>query len=102
MAPAQDLNRLLLTATLHELEPMRFTPAGVPALNLKLEHASSVEEAGQMRQVQFVVKAVALGAMAERLATQSIGSQWRFGGFLAAPRHGKHVVFHIQDFSPIA
>jgi primosomal replication protein N len=94
-----DANRLLLTAAIHEIEPLRFTPAGVPALNLKLEHASSVEEAGQARQVQFVMKAVALGALAERLGAQAIGSRWDFSGFLATPRLGKHVVFHIQDFS---
>lgn len=77
---------------------MRYTPAGIPALNLKLEHVSSVEEAGQTRLVKAAMKAVALGGNAERLAHQAIGSSWRFTGFLATPRNGKHVVFHIQDF----
>ena len=77
---------------------MRYTPAGVPALNLKLEHSSSVMEAGQERQVKAAMKAVALGSMAERLARQASGSVWKFSGFLATPRNGKHVVFHIQDF----
>jgi primosomal replication protein N len=44
------------------------------------------------------MKAVAFGAMAERLVKQVIGSAWRFNGFLATPRNGKHVVFHIQEF----
>jgi primosomal replication protein N len=44
------------------------------------------------------MKAVAFGAMAERLVKQAIGSAWRFNGFLATPRNGKHVVFHIQEF----
>jgi primosomal replication protein N len=44
------------------------------------------------------MKAVALGSNAERLAHQAIGSSWRFTGFVATPRNGKHVVFHIQDF----
>jgi len=91
-------NRLVLTACIIELEALRFTPAGVPALNLKLEHASSVDEAGQSREVKAAVKAVALGAMAERLARQATGSIWRFSGFLANPRNGKHPVFHIQEF----
>ena len=77
---------------------MRYTPAGLPALNLRLEHASEILEAGQMRQVKLVVKAVAFGAMAERLVKQAIGSRWRFNGFLATPRNGKSVVFHIQEF----
>jgi len=29
---------------------------------------------------------------------QAIGSSYRFSGFLAAPRHGKHPVLHIQSF----
>ena len=77
---------------------MRYTPAGLPALNLRLEHASEILEAGQVRQVKLVVKAVAFGAMAERLVKQAIGSRWRFNGFLATPRNGKSVVFHIQEF----
>jgi primosomal replication protein N len=93
-------NRLILTASVVERDALRYTPAGVPALNLKLEHASSVQEAGQMRQVKAAVKAVALGANAERLATQVAGSVWRFTGFLATPRNGKHVVFHVQEFLP--
>jgi len=36
--------------------------------------------------------------IAERLATQSMGSLWRFQGFLATPGNGKHPVLHIQDF----
>ena len=43
------------------------------------------------------MKAVAFGAMAERLARQNIGSLWTFTGFLATPRNGKNAVLHIQD-----
>ena len=91
-------NCLILTACVAELEALRYTPAGVPALNMRLEHSSSVKEAGQERQIKAAMKAVALGAMAERLAKQATGSVWRFSGFLATPRNGKHVVFHIQEF----
>ena len=77
---------------------MRYTPAGVPALNLRLENESQVEEAGSQRTVKVVVKAVAFGTLAERLAKQAIGSVWKFSGFLANARQGKSLVFHIQDF----
>ena len=76
---------------------MRFTPAGVPAIELRLEHGSQQMEAGRMREVKAVLKAVAFGAMAERLARQPIGSLWRFTGVLATPRNGKHPVLHVQD-----
>ncbi len=91
-------NHLILTASIAERDAMRYTPAGIPALSLKLEHASSVQEAGQDRQVKAAMKAVALGSLAERLASQAIGTVWRFTGFLATPRNGKYVVFHIQEF----
>ena len=92
------VNQLVLTACIAELDALRYTPAGLPALNLRLEHESDVQEAGQTRQVKAVMKAVAFGAIAERLVKQAIGSAWRFNGFLATPRNGKHVVFHIQEF----
>ena len=95
------MNQLVLTACIAEAQALRYTPAGLPALNLTLEHESGIEEAGQVRQVKTVVRAVAFGALAERTARQSIGSVWRFTGFLASPRGGKSVVFHIQELQPI-
>jgi len=92
-------NLLVLSACIAEVEALRYTPAGLPALNLRLEHESEVVEAGQPRQVKAAVKAVAFGALAERLAKQAIGSDWKFSGFVANPRNGKHTVFHIQEFS---
>lgn len=94
-------NQLVLTATVVELGAPRYTPAGLPALDLRLEHESLLQEAGQDRQVKASVKAVAFGAQAERLARQAIGSSWRFQGFVATPRNGKTLVFHIQEFSQI-
>jgi len=91
-------NQLILAACITELDALRYTPAGLPALNMRLEHESDIQEAGQTRQVKAAVKAVAFGAMAERLVKQAIGSAWKFSGFLATPRNGKHVVFHIQEF----
>ena len=76
-------NLLVLGAGIAELEALRYTPAGIPALNLKLEHESEAQEAGQTRQVKATLKSVALGAVAERLVKQVIGSHWQFQGFLA-------------------
>ena len=90
-------NHVVLTASIAEAQPLRFTPAGIPAIELRLEHGSQQVEAGQMREAKLLIKAQAFGAMAERLARQPIGSQWRFSGFLAAARNSKTVVFHIQD-----
>ena len=80
---AAAVNSLVLTACVAELGTLRFTPAGLPAID---------------RQIKAALKAVAFGAVAERLARQALGSLWRFQGFLATPGNGKHPVLHIQDF----
>ncbi|MDD0815530.1 primosomal replication protein N [Curvibacter sp. HBC28] len=92
------MNHVVLTAVIVEAKPLRFTPAGLPALDVRLEAESQVQEAGQKRQVQVAIRAIALGAQAERLARQSLGSVLKFTGFLATPRNVKTVVFHIQEF----
>lgn len=81
---------------------MRYTPAGLPALDLRLEHTSQIEEAGQPRDVKANLKTVALGSVAERLVQQPLGSEWQFTGFLASPRNSKNVVLHIQNFQSIS
>jgi primosomal replication protein N len=93
-----QVNSIVIGACIAEVEPMRYTPAGVPALNFLLEHESQVLEIGVSRTVKVVVKAVAFGAIAERLAKQALGSVWKFSGFLANARQGKTVVFHVQEF----
>jgi primosomal replication protein N len=92
------VNRTELSACIAEQTALRYTPAGLPALDLILEHASDVEEAGQIRKVQLKLRALAIGPLAERLVKQAVGSVWTFKGFLATPRQGKSVVLHIQEF----
>jgi primosomal replication protein N len=92
------VNQLALTARIVEMGAPRHTPAGLPALDLRLEHESLIHEAGQPRQVKAALKAVALGVLAERLGAAALGSGGRFTGFLASPRNARSVVFHIQDF----
>ena len=87
-----------MIACIAELSALRYTPAGLPALDVMLEHSSQQTEAGHPRQVNLKIRALALGTQAERLSRLAIGSQWRFQGFLATPRQGRSVVLHIQEF----
>jgi len=95
------VNQLVLSAQIAEASALRYTPAGLPAFDCRLEHESQMQEAGQARQVKVAIKAVAFGSVAETLVRQPIGSNWRFTGFLATPRNGKHPVLHIQSFVQI-
>jgi primosomal replication protein N len=92
------VNQLVLSASIAQASALRYTPAGLPALDFSLEHESEITEAGQVRQVKAAIKAVAFGSVAESLGKQALGSSWKFTGFLANPRNGKHPVLHIQSF----
>ena len=93
------MNQLVLTACLVEVSPLRYTPAGLPALNFSLESDTEVQEMGTKRQVKVSLKALAIGHLAESIGKQTLGSVWKFTGFLGAARQGKNVVFHIQEFN---
>lgn len=94
------MNQFRLSARITEMGAVRHTPAGLPALDVRLEHESRLEECGSPRQVHLVLRAIALGAMAEALARQPVGAAGGFIGFMASPRNARSVVFHIQDFQP--
>jgi primosomal replication protein N len=72
-------------------------------LNFSLESDTEVQEMGaQMgtkRQVKVSLKALAIGHLAESIGKQTLGSVWKFTGYLGAARQGKNVVFHIQEFN---
>jgi primosomal replication protein N len=95
------LNQVNLTACIAEASPLRYTPAGIPALNLVLEHESEVVEAGVTRQVKLTVRAVAFGALAETSAKAELGRPQLFTGFLINARTSKSIVFHIQAVTPV-
>ena len=95
------MNQVDLTAGIAELSPLRYTPAGIPAINFILEHESEVLEAGVQRQVKLTVKAVAFGTLAEQAVKLPLAKSFRFTGFLTNARISKGVVFHIQALHPI-
>lgn len=94
------MNRLVLTARLEERGSVRYTPAGLPALDLSLAHASEVSHENQVRQVSLQVKALAIGTLVESLERMALGSSARFAGFLAPARNGRGLLFHITELAP--
>jgi primosomal replication protein N len=93
------VNQVQLSAVVVQVQSLRYTPAGVPALNIVLEHESQVLELDMPRLVKLQLRAVAFGAQAQTLSRQGLDSACEFHGFLTNARNGKGVVFHIQDFS---
>ena len=91
------MNRLHLTAQLIERGILRYTPAGLPALDLSLKHESQVTQDGQPRKVWFEIKARALGEITAQVAGLQLGSTHSFAGFLSAQRNGRGIVFHVTE-----
>lgn len=89
------MNQLILQAQLLELGLVRYTPAGLMALDLSLKHESQVQEAGKPRRVSMEIKAVAIGETAKRLQALGIGGQALFSGFLSNQRNGRGTIFHV-------
>lgn len=91
------MNRLVLQAQLLERGATRYTPAGLPALDLSLKHESQVTQDGAPRRVSFEIKARAIGRITEAVGRLEIGSQCGFAGFLGSQRNGRGIVFHVTE-----
>ena len=96
------MNRMVLSAQLLERGAVRYTPAGLPAIDCKLVHASTVTEDGSPRQVSLEIKALAIGALSRPLGILALGSSALFAGFLATTRNGRGMLFHITELTPDA
>lgn len=91
------MNQVILSASVLEAKPIRYTPAGLPALEMILEHQSDVLQAGHQRRIELTVAAIALGDIALLLADVALGTPLQIKGFLAPSRKGSsRLVLHIQ------
>ena len=78
-----------------ELGLIRYTPAGLMALDLSLKHEGQAEEAGKPRQVSLEIKALAIGEICKRLQALGVGTEALFKGFLSHQRNGRGMIFHV-------
>ena len=90
------MNKLELSARVLECEPLRHTPAGLPALEMLLAHESEVIEAGHPRRVELTITAVA--DLALLLKDTALGSELLVQGFLAPTRKDSvKIKLHLQQ-----
>jgi primosomal replication protein N len=93
------LNRVGLTAALVEREAIRYTPAGIPIVGLKLSHQSVQREAGADRTVEMEISAIAADRVALRIDRVALGTELKLEGFLAPRRRNvKALVLHVTEF----
>ena len=88
----------MLAGKLLELASLRYTPAGIPAMNFRIAHASEQIEAGTQRLVECEMSAVALGQPALLLAGAKPGDGLKLTGFIAAKSlKSRTPVLHVNE-----
>lgn len=93
------MNRVGLTVSVVAREPLRWTPAGVPIVALRLMHRSVQSEAGASRSVEMELPAVAADAIALRVDRVALGTELKVEGFLAPRRrNARTLVLHLTAF----
>ncbi|WP_036303100.1 primosomal replication protein N [Methylotenera sp. L2L1] len=90
------MNKLVIQAEVVQIEPLRYTPAGIPLLSVVLRHVSEQVEAGMKRKAECEINAVVLGDLALKGLKQ--GVQIMAQGFLAKRSlKSTQLVMHIND-----
>ena len=75
---------------------MRYTPAGIPAVEFRLQHESERDEAGAKRRINAEVAGIAFEAQARLLAKANLSTEIKLQGFLAAKsKRSKRLVLHV-------
>ena len=87
-----------MSGRLLELGALRYTPAGVAAVEFRLAHQSEQDEAGGKRTIQAEVGAIAFETQAKLLAGRPLGSAVKVQGFLGAKsKRSKKLVLHVTN-----
>jgi len=76
------VNKLGISGTLIQVEPVRYSPAGVPIAEAVILHRSSQTVATQARQVECELTVQASGMLATQLAQLATGAQVKLEGAL--------------------
>jgi primosomal replication protein N len=80
------LNQLRISGLISSCSPIRYTPAGLPVLEIKLDHNEAVIQAGVSRDVQCEVSVVVVGDLAQMWKTSALGEEVEVVGFISPAR----------------
>ena len=87
-----------MSGRLLELGALRYTPAGIAAVEFKLAHESQQDEAGGRRAIQAEVSAIAFETQAKLLTGRPLGAALKIQGFLGAKsKRSKRLVLHVTN-----
>ena len=78
---------------------MRYTPAGMAVLEASFRHEGTVTEAAAVRTLSFEFSAIALGAVAQALEREALGTPMTLEGFIAPrTRRSARLVVHVTEY----
>ncbi len=93
------MNQVRIRATAVAKSALRYTPAGVAVLEASFRHEGIVNEAGGERSLSFEFAAVALGAIAQALDREPLGTPVLLQGFVAPrTRRSARLVVHVTEY----
>jgi len=93
-----EANEIALSGELTTIEPLRYTPAGIPVLGFKLVHRSRQVEAGLKRQVECEMGGVAMADVAVSMARLKPGQAVKVSGFLNRKnRMSAQMILHATE-----
>lgn len=92
------MNRFELSASIITIEPLKYTPAGLPLIRLQLGHKSELNDAGFMRKLEMHIRAVAIGDIAKVIVKCQPQAKLNLRGFMAPiKKDSDYLIFHIQE-----
>jgi len=93
-----EANEIALSGELTTIEPLRYTPAGIPVLGFKLVHRSRQVEAGLKRQVECELGGVAMAEVAVSMSRLKPGQAIKVSGFLNRKnRMSAQMILHATE-----
>jgi primosomal replication protein N len=91
-------NEVVIDGRVLKRKALRYTPAGIPVIELRVGHSSMQSEAGGRREARCEIDAIAIGEMAVEVAALKLDRPLRFGGFLAQRSvKDNRPVLHLQS-----
>ena len=96
------VNELTLTGELTAVEPLRYTPAGVPLSGFRLLHRSQQLEGGVKRQVECELPGIAMAQVALGMSGLRAGHAVTVRGFLNRKnRMSAQLVLHATSMEQV-
>jgi primosomal replication protein N len=93
------VNRYTVIAKLIQQQSLRYTPAGIPALDFRLLHESQ-DQNGHDATIEL--GGVAFGLQAETLVKTALGSDLKVDGFLRHSAKSKNIILQVEHFETLS